>query len=197
MKASEVIQIFKGAIDATRKQGVEQVSIADLEAYAKKLEETASETPEDVAAGEARMEEYRANHSAWIAARQREHEHNLEMLRSVITVGQSALRSALLINGGAAVALLAFVGKLWSSGAVDPALGGISAGLIQYVWGVLSAAVAAGATYFSQAGYAGEFGRASRKVGMGGHLIAVAGVILAYILFGVASWTTYEAIQAT
>ena len=189
------IQVFKGAIDATRKRGVEQVSVNELEAYAEKLEKIASETPEDISAGDAKMEEYRRNHTAFVAARQQEHENNLEMLRSVITVGQLAIKSALLINGGAAVALLAFVGKLWSSGAVDPVLDGVASGLIQYVWGVLFAAVAAGATYFSQAGYAGEFGNVSHNVGVGGHYVAVLGVLVAYVLFAMASWTTYQAIQ--
>ena len=39
-------------------------------------------------------------------------ETSLEMFRSVITTGQSALKATMLLNGGAAVAMLAFVGKL-------------------------------------------------------------------------------------
>lgn len=197
MKSSEVIQTLKSAIKATREQGVDKVSLDDLDAYAAKLDELSQQTPENAAAGEAEMEKYRANLSAWISSREQEHEVNLEMLRSVITVGQSALRSALLINGGAAVALLAFIGQLWTGGEIDSALGEVADGLLQFVWGVLAAAGAAGATYFSQAGYAGEFGRVSQAVGRTGHVLAVAGVFLAYYLFAKGALITFEAVRGS
>jgi len=191
MKSSELIQILRGAIAATREAGVEHVSIGDVEAFATRLAETAARTPEDVAAGEAAMEAYRADLSAWVSARQQRHEYNLEMLRSVITVGQSALKSALLINGGAAAALLAFIGSVWSSSNAAAALPSISCAMIYYVYGVLSAAVAAGATYFSQAGYGGEFGKLSMSIGRIGHVLAILGVLISYILFGRASWLAF------
>lgn len=197
MKSSEVIKTLKGAIQATREQGVNKVSLDDLEAYAEKLDQLSQETPENAAAGEAEMEKYRADLSAWISSRQQVHEVNLEMLRSVITVGQSALKSALLINGGAAVALLALIGKLWAGAEIESALGEVADGLLQFVWGVLSAAAAAGATYFSQAGYAGEFGRLSQAVGRTGHVLAVLGVFLSYYLFAQGALTTFEAVRGS
>ena len=195
MKSSEVVQIFKGAIESTKRNGIERVSIEDLEAYAARLEEAVHESPEGVDAGEANMERYRADLSAWITARQHQYEHNLEMLRSVITVGQSALKSSLLINGGAAVAVLAFLGRLLSSESASVSIDGLSLALLQFVWGVLAAAIAAGATYFSQAGYGGEFGSWSRKIGIGGHIVAVVGVFAAYGFFGVGAWQAYSAIN--
>ena len=38
----------------------------------------------------------------------------VELFRSVIEHGRDALKAAILINGAAAVALLAFIGKIWS-----------------------------------------------------------------------------------
>ncbi|SMC72187.1 hypothetical protein [Sporomusa malonica] len=35
---------------------------------------------------------------------------------ALITMGQNALKSATLINGGAAITLLAFVGNIWDKG---------------------------------------------------------------------------------
>jgi len=194
MKASEVIQVLKGSIVASKEAGVESVSLADLEAYATRLEKAAAGTPDDVAAGEAAMEKFRTDLTEWISFRQRQHEHNLEMLRSVITVGQSALKSALLINAGAAVALLAFVGKVWSTDPTEPDLKSLATALLHYVSGVLSAAVAAGTTYFSQAGYGGEFGAASMSIGRVGHVLAILGVVGAYILFGRGSWLAFLAV---
>ncbi|WP_322521131.1 hypothetical protein SR882_10175 [Guyparkeria halophila] len=195
MKSSEVVEIFKGAIESTKQNGIDKVSIEDLEAYTARLEEAVNESPEGVHAGEANMEKYRADLNAWITARQHQYEYNLEMLRSVITVGQSALKSALLINGGAAVAVLAFIGRLFSSESASLSMGGLSLALLQFVWGVLGAAIAAGATYFSQAGYGGEFGSWSRGVGVGGHIVAVLGVFSAYGCFGVGAWQAYSAIN--
>jgi len=191
MKSTEVIDTLRGAIASTKETGVKQVSIADLEAFAARLAETVARTPPDVAAGEAAMEAYRADLSAWVSSRQQYHEHNLEMLRSTISTGQSALKSALLINGGAAVALLAFIGSIWTSNNAAKALPEISLALLLYVSGVLSAAIAAGFTYFSQAGFGHEFGKNSRPVGHVGRWLAVLGVFASYVLFGYGSWLAF------
>jgi len=61
MKSSEVIQALKSSIEATKESGAKHVSIEDLEAYSLKLEETVKKTPDDVAAGEAAMEAYKAD----------------------------------------------------------------------------------------------------------------------------------------
>ena len=191
MKSTEVIEILRGAIANSKETGLKQVSILDLEEFSARLAETVARTPADAAAGDAAMEAYRAELSAWVSSRQQDHEHNLEMLRATITTGQSALKSALLINGGAAAALLAFIGSAWSSNKFGTALPEISAALLHYVFGVLAAAVAAGSTYLSQAGYGNEFGKTSRCVGFIGHVLAVLFVLASYILFGRASWLAY------
>lgn len=186
--------MLKSSIAATKEQGVEYVSLSDLEAYAKSLQDTVEKTPEGVAAGEAALEEYRANLSAWVASSQQRHEGQMEMLRSVITVGQSALKSALLINGGAAVALLAFIGRIWGNAETQHTIEALATALVCFVFGVLSAAMASGATYFSQAGYADEFGHLTRQVGRGGHIAAVIFVFGGYILFASGSWIAFKAI---
>lgn len=196
MKSREVVQVFRNTIISTKKAGVERVSVADLEAYVTHLDNVVAETGEDVQAGKAAMERYRADLSAWISSRQQKHEHNLEMLRAVVATGQSALRSALLINGGAAVAMLAFIGGIWPHNSSSPVIGSLAFALVFYVFGVLAAAVASGATYFSQAGYGQEFGSASDIVGRVGHILAVLGVFIAYGLFGYASWSAFLAISS-
>lgn len=195
MKASEVIQALKSSIASTRDSGAQSVSIDDLEAYANLLDEKVKKTPEDVAAGEAAMEAYRAELSSWISSRQQHHEHNLEMLRATITTGQTALKSSLLINGGAAVAALAFIGNVWIKVPPESPLTMLPTSLMFYVFGVLVAAVASGFTYFSQAGYAGEFGKISRRVGIVSHIITVCLVVSSYYCFGKASWLAYVAMS--
>lgn len=147
MKSSEVVEMLRDAVAQTKELGVEQISLADLEAFATHLADMVEQTPEDVAAGEAAIEAYRTKLTEWLAARQRIHEHNLELLRSVIIIGQATLRSAMLINGGAAVVLLAFIGSVWPRDGFETQLSAIATALLCYVAGVLTAAMASGATY--------------------------------------------------
>jgi hypothetical protein len=82
------------------------------------------------------------------------HAHGVEMFRSVIQAGQNALRSAFLMNGGASVALLAFVGHL--SSVAPKKVPMLAPSLATFVGGVLVAALASGVTYLSQWFYAGK-----------------------------------------
>jgi len=195
MKASEILQAIKSTITTSKNDGVQHISVESLEAYIARLEEMSKRTPDDVAAGEAAMEAYKADLNSWVASRQQQHEFNLEMLRATITTGQTALKSSLLINGGAAVAMLAFVGNLIGrKESHQGLLNFIPESLVCFVFGVLSAAIAAGCSYFSQAGYGGEFGKASRKIGVIGHLVAVIAVVASYVLFGRGAWLAYISI---
>lgn len=194
MKVSEILQIYRDAIATARDSGVGHVTIEDLQTFAAEVEKTASETPADVAAGEASMEAYKAKLSALAFSLQQDHEKDLEMLRATIATGQSALKSALLINGGAAVAVLAFIGNVWSNSRAGSLLPSLSYGLSLFVWGVMSAACAAGATYLSQAGFGGEFGIHSQRIGRFGMPVAIVGVVGAYVLFGFGAWQSYVAL---
>lgn len=111
MKASEVLEILEGYVSKAQDAGVAYVGIESLNAMVSDLQDKASRSPEGVSAGDAAMEAYRAELTALVNSSQQEHESNLEMLRATIATGQSALKSALLINGGAAVAVLAFIGN--------------------------------------------------------------------------------------
>ncbi len=192
MKSSEVIQTLKSTIEATKKADIENISLQTLEAYVNKLEEASKETPEGVAAGEAAMESYKANLNHWALSRQQEHEFDLEMLRAVIATGQSALKSAVLINGGASVAMLAFVGNIWQTKNEHMVtFVYLSSSLLNFVIGVLLSAIASGTTYISQAGYADEFGKHSQKIGKAAHLLTVLAIIASYIFFGYGAWLAY------
>src|SRR5690348_15897112 len=129
MKASEVLEILKDAVGAAREAGASQVPVENLERFAAELERTAAESPEGVSAGEASMEAYKAKLAALGNSLQQQHESNLEMFRTVIVTGQSALKSALLINGGAALAILAFVGHIWGNAKTPHILPSLTHGL--------------------------------------------------------------------
>lgn len=108
---------------------------------------------------------------------------------SVITLGQNAIKTASLINGGAAVALLAFIGNVWDKG-VDRATAILLARSISiFAAGVLSTALGSGATYCSQ--HLLVSGR--NTLGRSFQWVAIVFIICSYILFGWATWSAHNA----
>lgn len=196
MKAKEIIEIYTAAIEDAAQQGAESVSVSELQRVNAEIIGIAAESPDDIAVGEAALEQYKAQLAANSERQRNLHEFDLEMMRSTVMTGQSALKSSLLINGGAAVAVLAFLGNAWSKSIPRPIVLQASYGLSLFVWGVLAAATAAGATYLSQAGYGDQLGKNSQKIGDFGRGLAIALVVAAYVLFACGAWQTYSSLSA-
>jgi len=156
----------------------------------------AAESADNVAVGEAALERYKSQLASNLEHYRAVNEFNIEMLRATVATGQSALKSAMLINGGAAVAVLAFLGNAWAKDVPRRVLIEASYGLSLFVWGVLAAAAAAGATYVSQAGYGDEFGKRSELVGDIGRVLAILLVVASYVLFSCAAWQTYVSLNS-
>lgn len=97
--------------------------------------------------------------------------------------------TSLAINGGAAVALLALLGHLTTSGGATASIPAFASPLLLFAWGVLSAAVASGFAYITQA----CFSCAGRKTGWVFNVLSVALVIASYVCFGVASLGALDA----
>ena len=105
---------------------------------------------------------------------------NLEGFRSTIQFAQTALKYSILINGGAAVALLAFIGHIW-----DPKLplaiqSQISTSLIYFLWGIFVSAVATASSYWAQAYYS-DLKR--KKIGDCWRNFSCVLIISSYVLF--------------
>lgn len=194
MKVSEIIGIYTSAIEDAAAQGADSVPVSELQRVNAEIAKIAAESPEDVAVGEAALEGYKAQLAANIEHHRNLNEINLEMLRGTIATGQSAIKSSLLINGGAAVAVLAFLGNAWSKELPRHVLLGASYGLSLFVWGVLAAATAAGFTYVSQAGFGDEFGKHTQLIGVYGRTLAMLLVATSYVLFACAAWQTYQSL---
>lgn len=135
MNSDDIIKELKNVSTEVHKKG-EIISPEALVKYIESLENDA--------------EESRKFYEAEFKARS---EASLEMFKSVIISGQSAIRSAILINGGAFVALLVFIGKIWSESTSQIASSLLSSGIAFFSSGVLAGAVAAGFTYLSQLCY--------------------------------------------
>ncbi|MCY4002505.1 MAG: hypothetical protein OXF33_02175 [Rhodospirillales bacterium] len=73
-----------------------------------------------------------------------------EVRRYVEEYAQSALKGAILINGGAAAALLAFFGVVWSDSAQPDTVIKLAQALSAFAFGVLAAAMSAMFGYVTQ-----------------------------------------------
>ena len=76
-----------------------------------------------------------------------EHQHFMETYRSLITIALASLKYLSLINGGAAVALLAYLGNVASRTGPAPSVTG---SMVAFVTGLVFCGIAFLAAYFTQ-----------------------------------------------
>ena len=163
-------------------QGVDAIQCNDLIVYLDQVLDATNEGEDPV-----RMEQIRAHLQTSVEDRKAIQASNLEMFRSVITSGQNALRTALLINGGATIALLAFLGKMTTENPGKIAI--FSGSLMIFTVGVFIAGLTSGFTYLSQWFYAS--GKSwCRWTGWALNIICI---ILGLLAYGVFIWGAVDA----
>lgn len=123
----------------------------------------------------ARLEEYRSQLARWEAEVKYALDWKLESFRSTMALAQGAIKSGMLVNGAAAVALLAYLGNIKAQGDVNAPF---VAALGFFSGGVIAAAVTFACSYFAQLFYTpGEKDGTARRW----HYIA-----LSFMLIGIA-----------
>jgi hypothetical protein len=186
MSPKELIEIIRRDVTDTKEKGLSSIPVENLFAYLDELEKNSSHPanqlmPED-------LERYKAELAIWQADR-------TELFKSVILTGQNALKSAILINGGAAVALLAFIGHVWK---LDGSLllKSLAGALVCFVIGVLLDAMSAGLTYVTQWFYASavDLPGKSFKAAVTFHVLAVLLVLASYGTFTYGTFLVYRAL---
>lgn len=190
MKAIDVIKTIQEGISGIKENGHKSLDIIAMEKYLHNISlEVTTFEEKQKSNRKLSIEQWKLAHELRLAQYAAEAESNLENFRSVILAGQGALKSLMLINGGASVALLAFIGNLLSKDEHYTLANSIAISLIFFVVGVLCGGAAAAFTYLSQLLYV----EGNNKVGRIAHLISVATGLGALILFGLGAFTTYDA----
>ena len=119
----------------------------------------------------------------------------VEELKAIFTLEVHSIRAALLINGGAAVALLSFLASTINAGS-NSFVAEFSISLIAYVAGVLCAAVAYWVVYLSQSNYSRHHYNNNLKyrkiLGDIFNYISVLLIIGAFSFFSYGGWVTYQ-----
>jgi len=177
MNAKSFVQQLKETILAEMQNGLSEVRCENLLAYLEYFEKN-----DGLLSEELEIEQLKAQWQFQIESQKNNHSADLEMFRSVIAAGQNAIRTAFLLNGGACVAMLAFVGHIAQFKASE--VPSVAASLIPFAIGVFLAALTSGLTYLSQWLYASENIKV-QKVGFG---VNIATILIGLSSFGGFVW---------
>ncbi|MEX5340579.1 hypothetical protein [Pseudomonas sp. I2] len=193
MVTTDLIAILRAQVAAARQNGLSEVSLESLSKLIDLIERDNQNSPDGVERSQEAFERFRSALGDWQNSNQRDHETRLEMLRATIGASHLAIKSALLINGGAAVAFLAFLGTAWSrfpSAAVKALLAG---SLGHFIWGVMLTGIGAGVAYICQAAFGGELGKYSDKIAEPLRWVAALLVMGSFVLFYLGCSTAIKA----
>lgn len=191
MKAKDVVANIKTAVEATKAEGHSTVSIDALMTFLEGMDKEAEiDSHYQSLEHQSRLTNFKAENDRHIAAVNNANTHSLEMFRSVITTGQSALKSSMIINGGAAVALLAFSGKIWQTETSQVVANSLTASIIYFCLGVLLVTSAAGTTYLAQYAYSSNW----YKAGHTANIYGIFAVVGSYALFALGAFTAAKQI---
>ena len=155
MDARQRIEAHRQALKQAEASGVTSVQTSALHSLLDALEDDLASA--GVQLHPVELEKFKSDLAGSLAYQAHVHNWSIEGFKQVIALGQSALKSMMLINGGAAAALLAFLGSLIARASPSAANIIAFAGSMRlFVIGVFLAALAYATTYFSQLFYDGE-----------------------------------------
>ena len=168
MNVKQFAEELRTAIASVQSNGIKNIQCDNLISYLDKVIQSPNAEP---STGD--IEHYRAQ-------LQNLNESRLELFRSVITAGQAAIKSSLLLNGGAAIALLAFMGHLTQHTPVKVA--DFAVCLVLFTLGALVIVIVSGFSYLSQWLYASNYSY-TQKWGFFFNIVCILLGILSCALF--------------
>ena len=152
MNARTLIREMEADIQAAEDKGITEIQLKNFKAYLEEIKEIAKEQKEkDALQTQRDLAFYAAKNTVRIERYKARTKKISDGFHAVITIGQGALKSGALINGGACVALLAFIGNIITKEA--SMISGLSTALLIFGGGVLFAAISSGTTYLAQENY--------------------------------------------
>lgn len=181
----ELVQHFKRFATEARAVGQDALA-AKLERQAKTLEEGTLKNFLDY-----EREVQASRLRDWEGERRHYRDWHLENLRQVIGLSQVAIRGFTLINAGAIVALLAFIGNVWTKGVV---LGPFLEAMWAFALGVILAALAGALSYVTQLLYGAESEK-SEKAAKGLHIATIVVGLASLGVFCMGSYRTLDALR--
>lgn len=179
MEVKDALGNIRTALAEVEGKGQKLVSTEALRNYLDGLEKDAG------ISSDIRKLQHESNLAQYKAGR----DQSLAMFNSVIGFAQAALKTCLLVNGAATIALLTFIGNIWTKTQTPAVAQALSSSLALFAVGALLAAVATATTYITQWCYE----RAHEKTAVIFHMATVILVLGSYVLFGFGISQSYGA----
>lgn len=133
-----------------------------------------------------KLEKYKAELQKWVNCYQYQHSEDLELFKASISAGANALKVSLIVNGGASIAILTFIGKLSEKHTEKIHL--LSSSLYSFTIGILLVSIASGIVYVTQT----LFQHRKVKFGIATNIITILLVLASYYTFYNGITSTYE-----
>lgn len=159
MSIIKFIEQIENDLNNLKENGHREIDIDKLLAYMNDNKDRALEISEDQKQYEyqKQLEKDKFRHQLKMFDLTNLSQNGFEMFKSVLETAQTALRSVIIMNGGAAVALLAFIGNVWNSQMSKDVVGFLIWSIASFAVGTFFCAAGAGFRYLSQDKYAQFF----------------------------------------
>ena len=182
MEPGELLDRLQTALTGAKSDGASQVPISRLEDFIESLRK-------DVGLS---VEHRKLLSAHEIAVMNANHLSRIEAFKAAVGAGKEALNALLLINGGAVVALLGFMGALISKGMAS-ALGlQLSSSLLHFGFGVFAGALGFASRYLAQFAFASQWERS----GTATNVVSIVVAIVGFVAFGLGLHDAFLAFNA-
>jgi len=178
MAGNELLHIIKDDFDALKKEGQNEINIDALINYLNTLD-TQKERDKDV-----ELEHLRTINQSNLNLQQHNLEAYLETFKATLTAGSNVVKMLMLVNGGAAIALLAFIGNIWTKDNISDYVPFLSVSLKYFCFGVAASLGCAGFTYFCQLTVSHNYFEPTKVLTFFGHAMNAFASICGFISIG-------------
>ena len=184
MSVKEFATRMKTTIEQTKAKGTAAIYCDHLIEYLDQVSKSHEASPPSH-----EIEDYDEKFLFGIESYRQQHQMDRDMFRSVVDAGREAIKSSLLLNGGAAVALLAFIANQKSK---QESVAEYADCLLYFTSGALTIVVVSGLTYLSQWWYA-KPKKWTQNAGFSLNIVCIVLGFLSYVLFAKGIYFSYSA----
>lgn len=178
MELSEAIAKFKADLAGIKQDGVSQLDIENIVKYLDQLEAQAALS----------VEQRRMKHESDLAQYKAQSDLQVANFNAVLAAGKEAINASIIINGGAVIALMAFMGNVVSKASNIHYVALLANSLMFFGVGTLCGGVAFGTRYISQFLY-GHY--PNKNALMAGHIVNGLSWLVTLSAFLSFAWAVY------
>lgn len=180
MSENQIISRVKTDLERLKKEGLKEF---DIDIFINYLDKVGDENAKNK---DIELEMLKLENQAKLNLQQHNLTTYLETFKVTITAGSNAVKALMLLNGGASIAFLAFIGNLWISGKMNESIPMLVIALRAFCYGVGLAVCCSAFTYFCQYLVQLNFEKDSQSLSKAAHamnIVAVLCGIASIILF--------------